>query len=244
MVVPSDLVAWLTPNMDNPVPVDVDSQYDQREVCAMWEVPLKGHVHKIEFEHGTASGKRVIWLDGKEMLRREWMFKLVGEDSFPLDGVRCIIRVDPAPGFRYTYNLFVDGKPFKQFTERQARILKAWEVRIADKEYRIVLGEWWGYIWDRMIYISLDGFLYIAWKRFLFPQMLIPIPSAEKDTLNVWLNGAMRDETGEFVDDGADTEFEEDGIRFVLQSRSSGNKRTGIVYQLFANDELIDEVDQ
>lgn len=95
-----------------------------------------------------------------------------------------------------------------------------------------------------MIYISLDGFLYIAWKRFLFPQMLIPISSAEKDTLNVWLNGAMRDETGEFVDDGADTEFEEDGIRFVLQSRSSGNKRTGIVYQLFANDELIDEVDQ
>lgn len=54
----------------------------------------------------------------------------------------------------------------------------------------------------------------------------------------------MREETGEFVDDGADTEFEEDGIRFVLQSRSSGNKRTGIVYQLFANDELIDEVDQ
>lgn len=168
MVVPSDLVAWLTPNMDNPVPIDVDSQYDQREVCAMWEVPLKGHVHKIEFEHGTASGKRVIWLDGKEMLRREWMFKLVGEDSFPLDGVRCIIRVDPAPGFRYTYNLFVDGKPFKQFTERQARILKAWEVRIAGKEYRIVLGEWCGYIWDKMIYISLESFGSLGWKQFLF----------------------------------------------------------------------------
>ena len=143
MVPPSDLVAWLTPNMDNPVPVDVDTQYNQREVVALWEIPLKGHVHKIEFEHGTASGRRVIWVDQKEVLRREWMFKLVGEDSFQLDGVRCIIRVEPAPGFSYTYHLFVDGKPFKQFTERQARILKAWETSIAGKDYRIVLGECW-----------------------------------------------------------------------------------------------------
>lgn len=67
---------------------------------------------------------------------------------------------------------------------------------------------------------------------------------AEKDTLNIWLNGKMREETGEFVDDGAETEFEEDNIRFVLKSRSSGNKRTGIVHTLYANEELIAEVDQ
>lgn len=95
----------------------------------------------MEFEHGTASGKRVIWINQKEVLRREWMFKLVGEDSFKLDGVRCIIRVDPAPGFRYIYNLFVDGKPFSQFTERQARILKAWETTIGHQDYRVVLGK-------------------------------------------------------------------------------------------------------
>lgn len=140
-VAPSDLVAWLTPNMDNPVPVDVDTLYEQREVAALWQVPLKGQVHKIEFEHGTASGRRVIWLDGKEMLRREWMFKLVGEDSFQLHDVRCIIRVEPAPGFRYTYHLFVDGKPFKQFADRQARILKAWETSVGGMDYRIVLGK-------------------------------------------------------------------------------------------------------
>lgn len=139
---PSDLVAWLTPKMDNPVPVDVDTLYAEREVVALWQVPMKGQVHTIEFEHGTASGRRVIWLDGKEVLRREWMFKLVGEDSFPLDGLRCIIRVEPAPGFRYTYHLFVDGNPFKQFSERQARILKAWETSIGGKDYRIVLGEY------------------------------------------------------------------------------------------------------
>lgn len=143
----SDLVAWLTPNMDNPVPVNVDNLYQQREVVAEWQVPMKSQVHKIEFEHGTATGKRVIWVDQVEVLRRDWMFKLVGEDSFALEGVRCIIRVEPAPGFRYTYHLFVDGKPYSQFTERQARILKAWEANIGDKDYRIVLGTY-GRIYD------------------------------------------------------------------------------------------------
>lgn len=62
---------------------------------------------------------------------------------------------------------------------------------------------------------------------------------AEKDTLNIWLNGKIREETGEFVDDGADTEFIEENIKFVLKSRSSGNKRTGIVHSLFVNDKLV-----
>lgn len=235
MVAPSDLVAWLTPKMDNPVPLHVDTLYEQRDVVAQWQVPLKGNVHRVEFEHGTASGKRVIWLNGKEVLRREWMFKLVGEDSFALDGVRCIIRVDPAPGFRYSYHLYVDGKPFKQFTERQSRILKAWETSIAGKDYRIVLGEWVG--WRNVEWVlSVEVEDRMGNAR--------SVLSAERDSLNIWLNGEMRDETGEFVDDGADTEFEADNVRFVLQSRSSGNKKTGIVYTLLANDELIAEVDQ
>lgn len=55
-----------------------------------------------------------------------------------------IVQVDPAPGFKYYYQLFVDGHPFEQFTEHQARVLKTWLVRADDdgKEYRIVLGKW------------------------------------------------------------------------------------------------------
>lgn len=71
----------------------------------------------------------------------------------------------------------------------------------------------------------------------------MPCNFTEKDTLNIWLNGKMREESGDFVDDGADTEFEEDNILFVLKSRSSG-KRTGILHSLYANGELIAEVDQ
>lgn len=64
-----------------------------REVVARWRVPMYGKIHEVEFEHGTASGKRVLWIDKEEIFRRDWMFKLVGEDMFKLEDKRCIIRV-------------------------------------------------------------------------------------------------------------------------------------------------------
>lgn len=41
------------------------SLYESREVAAEWQVPVRGKLHKIEFEHGTTSGKRVLWIDEK-----------------------------------------------------------------------------------------------------------------------------------------------------------------------------------
>lgn len=35
------------------------------DIVASWEVALSDGIHKIEFEHGTTSGKRVIYIDGK-----------------------------------------------------------------------------------------------------------------------------------------------------------------------------------
>ena len=32
-----------------------------------WEVRLADGVHCVQFEHGTTSGKRVIYVDGKEV---------------------------------------------------------------------------------------------------------------------------------------------------------------------------------
>lgn len=37
--------------------------YEHRDVVAEWHVPLHGKFHKIEFEHGTTSGRRVLWVD-------------------------------------------------------------------------------------------------------------------------------------------------------------------------------------
>lgn len=44
---------------------DAELLYDKREVAAEWHVPLRGQLYKIEFEHGTTSGKRVLWIDKK-----------------------------------------------------------------------------------------------------------------------------------------------------------------------------------
>jgi len=34
------------------------------DLVAHWDVALSDGVHKIELEHGTTSGKRVIYVDG------------------------------------------------------------------------------------------------------------------------------------------------------------------------------------
>lgn len=35
------------------------------DLVGTWSVKLSDKVHKIEFEHGTTTGKRVIRVDGK-----------------------------------------------------------------------------------------------------------------------------------------------------------------------------------
>lgn len=35
------------------------------DVVAVWNVPMSDQMYKIEFEHGTTSGKRVVRVNGK-----------------------------------------------------------------------------------------------------------------------------------------------------------------------------------
>ncbi|XP_026464530.1 fas apoptotic inhibitory molecule 1 [Ctenocephalides felis] len=168
-----------------------------KEIVGSWDVPLRGKIYKVEFEHGTTTGKRVLWIDGQEIFRRDWMFKLVGDECFDLGNTRCIITVDPLPGFRYSYTLLVDGEPFKQFADAQSRVLCTWRVLIdGSKTHRVVL---------------------------------------EKDTLDIWLDGAVITETSEFVDGGTDTNFTVGGQPALLTARTSGDKRKGIIYTLYIN---------
>lgn len=41
------------------------SAYENREVAAEWHIPVRGKLHKVEFEHGTTSGRRILWIDEK-----------------------------------------------------------------------------------------------------------------------------------------------------------------------------------
>ena len=35
------------------------------DLVATWDIALSDGVHKVEFEHGTTTGKRIIRVDGK-----------------------------------------------------------------------------------------------------------------------------------------------------------------------------------
>ncbi|EDW74190.1 uncharacterized protein Dwil_GK21519 [Drosophila willistoni] len=114
-------------------------RYNKQNIVAQWCTPINGKMYRIELEHGTTSGRRMIWVNGREVLRRDWMFKLVGEDTFHIDQARCIIRVDPAPGFKYEYTLHIDGKSHDQYTEEVTRQYRLWLSTCGDQEYRIML---------------------------------------------------------------------------------------------------------
>lgn len=55
----------------------------------------------------------------------------------------------------------------------------------------------------------------------------------EKDTLNIYLNGTLREEKPEFVDGGTDTQFLEDEHNFIVSARSGTQEP--ICYKLSVN---------
>jgi hypothetical protein len=173
--------------------------HNKNDVVARWLFPVHGKLFDIELEHGTISGKRVIWVNGEEVLRRDMMYRLVGEDVFFVEDKRCIVHIFPSTGFKYTYKLFIDGLECEIYNQAQSKVLKTWEIRINDVNYRVVL---------------------------------------EKDTLNIYLNGLLREEKPEFVDGGTDVEFFEEGHRFILSARSSGDKEEALSYKLTVNGRL------
>jgi hypothetical protein len=67
--------------------------HSKNDIVARWVIPIRGKLYDIELEHGTISGKRVIWVNGDEILRRDMMYRLVGEDTFFLEDKRCIVHV-------------------------------------------------------------------------------------------------------------------------------------------------------
>ncbi|XP_032920459.1 fas apoptotic inhibitory molecule 1 isoform X1 [Catharus ustulatus] len=124
---------------------EVRSRYSHLEkmtdLVAVWEVALSDGVHKIEFEHGTTSGKRVVYVDGKEEIRRDWMFKLVGKETFTVGATKtkAAINIDAVSGFAYEYTLEINGKSLKQYIENRLKTTNTWILNLGGTDYRIVL---------------------------------------------------------------------------------------------------------
>ncbi|XP_029049206.2 fas apoptotic inhibitory molecule 1 [Osmia bicornis bicornis] len=117
------------------------------EPTAKWNVPLSDGNHVIEFEHGTATGRRLIRIDDKELVHKDWMFQLVGDEAFMFNGNKFVIRIDPIPGLKYSYTLWVNGKSYKNFIQTQSKILETWLAKVGNEEYRIVLDKQTQNVW-------------------------------------------------------------------------------------------------
>ncbi|VDK85977.1 unnamed protein product [Litomosoides sigmodontis] len=120
---------------------------DIHDTVASWSVPVQDRIYKIEFEHGTTSGKRVIRVDGKEVLRKNWMFSLVGKEVFNIGKYKCAINVESLETFLYEYTLEVNGKSYEKFREEVAKKLKSWTAILDGQETRICLDKGTMDIW-------------------------------------------------------------------------------------------------
>lgn len=81
----------------------------------------------------------------QEIVRKDWMFKLVGTEVFEIVSgqAKCEILINASFGFSYEYTLLVNGKQLKKFKEKQTKIQKTWMFKTEEnREYRIVLGKY------------------------------------------------------------------------------------------------------
>ena len=76
----------------------------------------------------------------QEILRKDWLFNLVGAEHFTIGKVRFCVSIDPLDGFTYEYSLKVNGKAFEKFSKIQSKIMKTWIWKHESTLVRIVLG--------------------------------------------------------------------------------------------------------
>lgn len=88
---------------------------------------------------GTTSGKRIVRVDQKEIIRHDWLFKLVGNESFKIGKHQCKINIEAVSGFAYEYSMEVDGKPIEKFTENRSKISRTWTLNLNGEDIRVVL---------------------------------------------------------------------------------------------------------
>ena len=119
-------------------PSDLDIFGDSDDLAAEWDVVLSDMIHKVKFQHGTVTGKRVIIVDGEEVLRKNWMFSLVGKEDFKLSGKKAEIIID-SHGWDFEYTLRVEGKNLKKFLQNRMKNTRTWLPTVEGEPHRVVL---------------------------------------------------------------------------------------------------------
>ncbi|KAL6035778.1 hypothetical protein STEG23_005175 [Scotinomys teguina] len=109
------------------------------DLVAVWDVALSDGVHKIEFEHGTTSGKRVVYVDGKEEIRRV---------DVQIGGLRNLLRrrcKDQShhkhrccQWFCVEYTLEIDGRSLKKHMENRSKTTNTWVLHLDGEDLRVL----------------------------------------------------------------------------------------------------------
>jgi len=110
------------------------------DIVHLWKITLPDGVHTITFEHGTTSGKRVVNVDGVELMRKNWLFSLVGVEKFKISGRSAQISI-VSNGWTFEYTLEINGKSLKRFAEAEKKNTRTWLPNINKQPHRVVLGE-------------------------------------------------------------------------------------------------------
>ena len=98
------------------------------DLVATWRITLPdGKKYKIQFEHGSTSGRRIIWINSKSVLRKDWVFRLVGKEEFRInDKTTGRIEISPSSTFSYEYSLYINNKPFEKFKKERSKNAVHW----------------------------------------------------------------------------------------------------------------------
>ena len=65
---------------------DLISKNFENDLVATWTVPMSDKVYKIEFEHGTTTGKRILRVNGKVMIEFKQLQEGWEHADMPLGG--------------------------------------------------------------------------------------------------------------------------------------------------------------
>ena len=93
-------------------------------VVREWSVNLSDRIHNVKFEHWITTGKRIVYVDGEEVVRRNWMVNLRGGVNFTVGKKKAFISIE-SPGNTLGYTMFVEGVPLEKFVENRGTG-KAW----------------------------------------------------------------------------------------------------------------------
>ncbi|MBZ3886406.1 Fas apoptotic inhibitory molecule 1 [Sciurus carolinensis] len=203
------------------------------DLVAVWEVALSDGIHKIEFEHGTTSGKRVVYVDGKEEIRKEWMFKLVGKETFCVGAAKtkATINIDAISGFAYEYTLEINGKSLKKYMENRSKTTNTWVLHLDGEDLRVVLEKDTMDVWcngKKMETAVSRHCVRYRWNV-----------TAPPDSGDVVINQVL---SGEFVEDGTETHFSVGSHSCYIKAVSSGKRKEGIIHTLIVDNKEIPEI--